>query len=173
MPGSFLESKGGSLFPSAEALRLGRGLSPYKETIARWLWPDSFRNQDTSVLKVKKAICPIQEGDCGCRRTGRVDGFCCEQAAGFSNDLGYQDESYFDALVQAIVTANRLPVRSRNALIVRLIGSVASATNSGMALATPWISFSRSILSVKAQPVPIQLSPGSTSAVQIPAALPC
>ena len=99
---------------------LGEDCSPYKETIARWLWPDSFRNQDTSVLKVKKAICPIQEGDCGCRRTGRVDGFLCEQAAGFSNDLGYQDESYFDALVQAIVTANRLPVRSRNALIVRL-----------------------------------------------------
>src|SRR5437773_10694563 len=39
--------------------RFGLGedaLSPYKETIARWLWPDSFRNQDTSVLKAKKAI---------------------------------------------------------------------------------------------------------------------
>ena len=32
--------------------RFGLGedaLSPYKETIARWLWPDTFRNQDTSV----------------------------------------------------------------------------------------------------------------------------
>ena len=39
--------------------RFGLGedaLSPYKETITRWLWPDSFRNQDTSVLKAKKAI---------------------------------------------------------------------------------------------------------------------
>jgi hypothetical protein len=39
--------------------RFGLGedsLSPYKETIARWLWPDSFRNQNTSVLKAKKAI---------------------------------------------------------------------------------------------------------------------
>ena len=39
--------------------RFGLGedsLSPYKETISRWLWPDSFRNQDTSVLKAKKAI---------------------------------------------------------------------------------------------------------------------
>jgi hypothetical protein len=41
-----------------------------------------------------------------------------------SSDLGYQDESYFDALVrmfnQAVATANRLPVGSRDALIVRL-----------------------------------------------------
>jgi len=50
--------------------------------------------------------------------------FYCEEAAGFSSDLGYQDESYFDALVrmfnQAVATANRLPVGSRDALIVRL-----------------------------------------------------
>jgi hypothetical protein len=46
--------------------------------------------------------------------------FYGEQAAGLSSDLGYQDESYFDALVrmfnQAVATANRLP----DALIVRL-----------------------------------------------------
>jgi hypothetical protein len=29
---------------------------PYKATIDRWLWPDVFRNQDTSVSKAKKAI---------------------------------------------------------------------------------------------------------------------
>jgi len=50
--------------------------------------------------------------------------FYCEEAAGFSSDLGYQDESYFDALVrmfnQAVATANRLPVGSRDALIPRL-----------------------------------------------------
>jgi len=39
--------------------RLGLGediLKPYKETIDRWIWPDVFRNQDTSVVKAKQAI---------------------------------------------------------------------------------------------------------------------
>jgi hypothetical protein len=31
-------------------------LKPYKEAIDRWLWPDVFKNQDTSVAKAKKAI---------------------------------------------------------------------------------------------------------------------
>jgi hypothetical protein len=39
--------------------RFGLGqdvLEPYKKTIDRWLWPDVFRNQDTSVSKAKQAI---------------------------------------------------------------------------------------------------------------------
>ena len=39
--------------------RFGLGedvLEPYKKTLARWLWPDPFRNQDTSVSKAKQAI---------------------------------------------------------------------------------------------------------------------
>lgn len=28
-------------------------LKPYKVTIDRWLWPDVFKNQDTSVAKAK------------------------------------------------------------------------------------------------------------------------
>src|SRR5215472_8137395 len=36
---------------------LGRDvLNPYKVTIDRWLWPDVFKNQDTSVAKAKKAV---------------------------------------------------------------------------------------------------------------------
>jgi hypothetical protein len=31
-------------------------LKPYKTTLDRWLWPDVFKNQDTSVSKAKKAI---------------------------------------------------------------------------------------------------------------------
>jgi hypothetical protein len=30
-------------------------LKPYKAIIDRWLWPDVFKNQDTSVAKAKKA----------------------------------------------------------------------------------------------------------------------
>ena len=39
--------------------RFGLGedvLEPYMKTLARWLWPDPFRNQDTSVSKAKQAI---------------------------------------------------------------------------------------------------------------------
>ena len=39
--------------------RFGLGddvLKPYKATIDRWLWPDVFKQQDTSVAKAKKAI---------------------------------------------------------------------------------------------------------------------
>src|SRR5207245_6425505 len=39
--------------------RFGLGenvLEPYKKTIDRWLWPDVFKKQDTSVSKAKQAI---------------------------------------------------------------------------------------------------------------------
>ena len=39
--------------------RFGLGedvLEPYKKTIDRWVWPDPFRNQDTSASKAKQAI---------------------------------------------------------------------------------------------------------------------
>src|SRR5260370_20258917 len=107
--------------------RFGLGedvLEPYKQTIDRWLWPDAFRKQDTSVAKAKQAISDYKKavGD----PTGRAElmAFYCEQASGFASDLGYQDESYFDALVrmfeQAVVTANTLPTDTRDALIARL-----------------------------------------------------
>ena len=68
-------------------------LKPYKVTIDRGLWPDVFKNQDTSVAKAKKA-------------SGHPAGhaelivFYCERASGFSNDIGLQDEDYFNALVR-------------------------------------------------------------------------
>jgi hypothetical protein len=57
-------------------------------------------------------------------RTRRADGVFCESAAGFSNDVGYQGEGYFNALVnmfeQAIKIARQLSAGDRDALIVRL-----------------------------------------------------
>jgi hypothetical protein len=48
----------------------------------------------------------------------------CESAAGFCNDVGYQDEGYFDALVhmfeQAIKVTRKLSAGDRDALIARL-----------------------------------------------------
>lgn len=107
--------------------RFGLGddvLKPYKTTIDRWLWPDVFKKQDTSVAKAKKAIADYKKA------VGQPDGlaelivFYCERAAGFSNDIGLQDEGYFDALVrmfeQALKVIAALPNTARPALLARL-----------------------------------------------------
>lgn len=57
----YAASKDNQAFPHA---RFGLGadvLKPYKATIDRWLWPDVFKNQDTSVAKAKKAVGPLPE----------------------------------------------------------------------------------------------------------------
>ena len=89
--------------------RLGEDvLTPYKETLDRWLWPDVLRNQDTSVVKAKQAISSYKKavGD----PVGLVElmVFYCECAAGFCNDVGYQDESYFNALVRMFEQALKI-----------------------------------------------------------------
>lgn len=99
-------------------------LKPYKTTIDRWLWPDVFKNQDTSVAKAKKSITDYR------RAIGQAEGlaelfvFYCERAAGFSNDVGLQDEAYFDALVrmfqQALKTIANLADVQRQPLWDRL-----------------------------------------------------
>ena len=107
--------------------RFGLGddvLKPYKITIDRWLWPDVLKNQGTSVAKAKKAIADYKKA------AGQPDGlaelmvFYCERAAGFSNDIGLQDEGYFDALVrmfeQALKTISALPNTARSAHLERL-----------------------------------------------------
>ncbi len=107
--------------------RFGLGadvLEPYKQIIDRWLWPDAFRNQNTSVAKAKQAIASYKKAVGEPAGLAELMVFYCEQAAGFTNDVGYQDVSYFDALVrmfeQAVVTANTLPADTRDALIARL-----------------------------------------------------
>jgi hypothetical protein len=99
-------------------------LRPYKATIERWLWPDVIKNQNTSVAKAKKAIADYKKA------IGQPDGlaelmvFYCERAAGFSDDVGLQDEGYFDALVrmfeQALKVITALPNTARPALLERL-----------------------------------------------------
>lgn len=107
--------------------RFGLGedvLKPYKETLERWLWPDVLRNQDISVAKAKQAISSYRKA------VGQPAGLAelivsfCESAAGFSDNIGYQDEGYFDALVhmfeQALDVTCQLPEGNRDALIARL-----------------------------------------------------
>lgn len=107
--------------------RFGLGkdvLKPYKETLDRWLWPDVLRNQDTSVVKAKQAISNYKKAVGDPVGLAELMVFYCERAAGFCSDLGYQDDSYFNALVrifeQALQTIAQLSASDRNPLIARL-----------------------------------------------------
>ena len=99
-------------------------LQPYKVTIDRWLWPDVFKNQDTSVAKAKKPIADYKKAIGQAEGLAELMVFYCERAAGFSNDVGLQDEGYFDALVrmfeQALKAVATLPETQRPALWTRL-----------------------------------------------------
>lgn len=107
--------------------RLGLGedvMKPYKATIDRWLWPDLSRNQGTSVAKAKKAITDFKKA------IGQPDGlaelmvFYCERAIGFSNEVGLEDDGFYDALVrmfeQALKVVMMLPETPRYIFIARL-----------------------------------------------------
>jgi hypothetical protein len=99
-------------------------LKPYKTTIDRWLWPDVFKNQDTSVAKAKKPITDYKKA------IGQPDGlaelmvFYCERAAGFSHEFGMDNGAYFNALVrmfeQALKTIASLSDAQRQPLWDRL-----------------------------------------------------
>ena len=118
--------------------RFGLGddvLKPYKETLDRWLWPDVLRNQDASVAKAKQAISSYRKAIDEPAGLAELMVFYCERAAGFCCDIGYQDESYFDALVrmfeQALAVADQLPPNHRNSLIDRLDRVRTSSHNFG------------------------------------------
>lgn len=99
-------------------------LAPYKQTIDRWLWPDVLRNQNTSVAKAKEAISSYSKAGGEPAGLAELMVFYCEQAAGFCRDIGYADESYFDALVRmferALAAASKLPPASSDSLVIRL-----------------------------------------------------
>lgn len=120
----YAASKDNQAFLHARLNLGGDVLKPYKTTIARWLWPDMYKNQDTSVAKAKKAIADYKKAIDQPEGVSELMVFYCEQAAGFSNDVGLQDEGYFDALVRMFGNALRvsvsLPVAQRDALLVRL-----------------------------------------------------
>lgn len=99
-------------------------LKPYKITIDRWLWPNVFKNQDTSVAKAKKPIADYKKSIGQPEGLAELMVFYCERAAGFSNDVGLQDEGYFGALVrmfeQALKTIASLADVQRQPLWERL-----------------------------------------------------
>lgn len=120
----YAASKDNQSFLHARFALGGDVLKPYKATIDRFLWPDVFKNQDTSVRKAKKAISDYKKAIGQPEAMAELMVFYCERAAGFSNDVGLQDEGYFDALVrmfgQALKTIDALPHDCRPALLARL-----------------------------------------------------
>ncbi|MBF6571162.1 MAG: hypothetical protein IVW54_20045 [Candidatus Binataceae bacterium] len=81
--------------------RLGLGgdsLDPYKEVIARSLWPDL--SKPVSVAAAKKAISSYGRAQGRAEDMAELMVFFCEQAAGFVRDVGLQDETYFNALLR-------------------------------------------------------------------------
>jgi hypothetical protein len=83
--------------------RLGLGhdqLQPFKASISRWICPDLMKNEPISVSKAKKAIADYKKA------IGRPDGmaelsiFYCEEAFGFLESCGLEDESYLAALIR-------------------------------------------------------------------------
>ena len=99
-------------------------LEPYKKTIDRWLWPDLFRKQDTSVSQAKRAISDYKKAVGDPEGLAELMVFYCERAAGFCSDVANDDEGYFDALVrmfeQALKFANALSPDRRDDLVSRL-----------------------------------------------------
>ena len=99
-------------------------LKPYKQTIDRWLWPDVFRNQDTSVAKAKQAISNYKKAVGEPGGLAELMVFYCERASGFCNEFGNDDVNYLSALVrtfeQAFAIVITLPADSRDALLARL-----------------------------------------------------
>ena len=99
-------------------------LEPYKKTIDRWLWPDLFRNQDTSVSQAKQAISDYKKAVGDPEGLAELMVFYCERAAGFCSDIASDDEAYFNALVrmfeQSLKLANGLSPERRDELLARL-----------------------------------------------------
>ena len=99
-------------------------LEPYKKTIDRWLWPDVFRRQDTSVSQAKRAISDYKKAVGNPEGLAELMVFYCERAAGFCRDIANDDEGYFDALVrmfeQALKLASSLSAHRRDDLMIRL-----------------------------------------------------
>jgi hypothetical protein len=99
-------------------------LKPYKATIDRWLWPDVFKKQDTSVAKAKKAVADYKKASGTSEGLAELTVFYCEQASGFSSDVGMDDETYLGALVrmfeQAVTAVTALPPAQQAPLWARL-----------------------------------------------------
>lgn len=98
-------------------------LQPYKKTIDRWLWPDVYRHQDVSVSQAKQAISDYKKAVGEPAGVAELAIFFCEQMAGFSHEVGY-NEAYSNALLgtfaQALQVSSGLPASEWEGMLARL-----------------------------------------------------
>ncbi len=107
--------------------RFGLGEDPlqeYKKIVDRWLWPDVFRGQQTSVSKAKRAISKYRKALGDPVGFAELLAFYCERAAGFCQDADHRDTAYLDALVrmfeQALKATANLTGRVQHDFLARL-----------------------------------------------------
>jgi hypothetical protein len=121
--------------------RFGLGedsLQPYKRTIDRWVWPDVFRGQQTSVSRAKRAIIQYKEALGDPVDLTELLVFYCERAAGFCQDVDHRDTAYLDALArtfeQALKAAGNLTGKVQNGFLARLesVRSIARQLGNGV-----------------------------------------
>jgi hypothetical protein len=113
----------------------GDVLKSYKSAIDRWLYPDVRKNQDHSVAKAKKAIADYKKASGQNVNVTELMVFYCERATAFSDDFGFADESFFNALVrmfeQALLSMQALSETQRSSFIARLIEVCKTCHNFG------------------------------------------
>ena len=107
--------------------RLGLGpdqLHPFKASISNWICPDAMRNQPISVSKAKKAIADYKKAIGHPEGMAELSIFYCEEAFGFLESYGMEDESYFVALIRMYDRSLRfvlnLPPSQRATYVERL-----------------------------------------------------
>lgn len=131
----YAASKDNQTFLHARFGLSGDVLKPYKATIDRWLWPDMFKQQDTSVAKAKKAISDYKKAVGLPEELAELMVFYCERAAGFCDDVALQDEGYFDAMErmfeQAAKQVRRLPANRHDEFGARLVVACRHCRNLG------------------------------------------
>lgn len=99
-------------------------LKPYKHTIDRWICPDVLKGQTASVSKAKKAIADYRKAVGRPEGLAELTAFYCERAAGFCADVGFEDDTFYVALVrmyeQALKLSAALSRDERNSFFSRL-----------------------------------------------------
>src|SRR5215469_10256038 len=107
--------------------RFGLGedpLQPYKKPVGRWLWPNVFRGQQTSVSRAKRAITKYQKALGDPVGLAELLVFYCERATGFCQDVDHRDPAYLEALVrvfeQALQATASLTTNFQSRFLTRL-----------------------------------------------------
>jgi hypothetical protein len=119
--------------------RFGLGsdiLKPYQAVIDRWLYPDMYKNFDTSVAKAKRAVADYTKAIGQPEGMAELMVFYCERAASFCDKYGVQDESYHSAMARMFDRAAKVVMQlapaDRDALRDRLYAVLPVYINFGL-----------------------------------------